>query len=67
LGEKVPVSLDLYSYTGEKIETLIDSKYPFERGEYSIEILSGNLKSGLYYLTFKAGIYTENISIMLVK
>ncbi len=67
LGEKVPVSLDLYSYTGEKIETLIDSNYPFERGEYSIELLSGNLKSGLYYLTFKAGIYTENISIMLVK
>ncbi len=67
LGEKVPVFAELYQYSGERVETLIDGNLVFERGEYSIEINSNQLESGIYYLHFKAGVYSETIPLVLVK
>ncbi len=67
LGEKVPVYLDLYNSAGEKTDTFLNGNITFERGEYSIDIYSDNLESGLYFLLFKAGIYTESIPIILTK
>ncbi len=67
LGEKVPVTLELYSYAGDKVETLIEGKTIFERGEYSVDIYSDKLQAGMYIIYFKAGIYTKTMPIMLVE
>jgi hypothetical protein len=55
------VTADLYDNMGKKIKTLIEKYYPL--GDYSIEIQGERLKSGMYFVVFRADNRTETLKI----
>ena len=65
--ERVPVYLEIYSSTGEKVMTLLDGSVTMAPGEYSVSLPANDLNSGVYFYTIRAGIFSDTKKMMLVK
>jgi hypothetical protein len=65
--EKVPVFIDIYSYTGEKVSTLLEGNEILSPGNYALRLYSGELSPGIYFYTIRAGIFSETKKMILVK
>lgn len=65
--ENVPVFLDIYSSTGEKVLSLLDGSESLSPGEYSVRISSGDLSSGIYFYSIRAGIFSETRKMILLR
>ncbi|MBX3042680.1 MAG: T9SS type A sorting domain-containing protein [Ignavibacteriae bacterium] len=65
--ERVPVYLEIYNTTGERVMTLLDGTQVMSPGEYSVRLPSDGLNSGVYFYTIRAGIFAETKKMILVK
>lgn len=59
------VSLKIYDLIGNEVATLADEEK--SAGEYEVEFNGGNLSSGIYYYTLRAGSFVETKKLMLMK
>lgn len=60
-----PVSIKLYDITGKLIKEIYNGN--LNSGLYSILLNASDLNSGIYFINFIAGNYTENKKIILLK
>ncbi|MFC2130776.1 LamG-like jellyroll fold domain-containing protein [Bacteroidota bacterium] len=67
LAESAPLSLRIYSVTGEMILELIDGNESYKSGQYSVYLDAGQLESGVYYYVLESGVYRESKPMVLVK
>jgi PKD repeat protein len=65
LPEPENVKIDVYSITGQKIETILDK--PMAAGFHEIEFNGKNLNSGTYLLRINAGIFRDVKKMVLLK
>ena len=65
IPESCPVSLKIYSSTGQHIATLVDEIR--SAGVYPVVWNAEDLPSGMYMVQLKAGDYTETIKLILQK
>jgi hypothetical protein len=57
------VSLKVYSARGKAVAELAGRKFP--AGEHTLELESGKLLKGVYFLSFKAGGFSANRKVIL--
>ncbi len=65
IPERAPVTLEVYTITGEHVATLVDE--PQSRGTHEITFDGSGLSSGTYIYRLQAGEFMESKSMMLVK
>jgi len=63
--EKCDVSLDIYSFQGERVSNIINKQYM--PGNYNITFNGSKLPSGIYYCKFQAGEYADVKKMILLK
>ena len=59
------VTLKIYDVQGKIVASLVNEKQ--NAGSYSVDFNAGNLSSGIYYYTIKAGEFTDTRKMMLIK
>jgi hypothetical protein len=59
------VTLTVYNSLGQKVATLINEKQ--EPGNYSVQFKAGNLPSGIYFYTLRAGNFVATKKMILMK
>ena len=59
------VSIKVYNILGKEVVTLVNEEKP--SGLYTINFNAGNLPSGIYFYTLKAGSFTETKKLILLK
>jgi endo-1,4-beta-xylanase len=59
------VKLQIFDVLGRHVQTLVDG--PQTTGKYSVEFNAGNLSSGIYFYTLKAGEFTQTKKMLLIK
>lgn len=59
------VTLNIYSITGELVETLVDNE--MNAGRHSVEFNAGNISSGIYIYSISASNFKFSRKMMLVK
>ncbi len=64
-AEKSNVILIVYNSIGKKISTLLNEVKP--KGTFTIEFDGSNLSSGIYYLRFQAGTFTDTKKMVLLR
>lgn len=65
IPERAPVTLEVYTITGEHVATLVDE--PQSRGTHETTFDGSGLSSGTYIYRLQAGDFLETKSMMLVK
>jgi len=65
IPEKSNVSIFVYNLLGEKITTLLKKEQV--QGRYTVNFDGGNLSSGVYFYTIKAGKYINTKKMILLK
>ena len=65
LPEDGPVTLDLYNPKGQKCSTIV-TEYLIS-GNYKLNLESGDLPSGIYFLLLRTKNFTETIKISILK
>jgi hypothetical protein len=65
LAEMSNVNLSIYNMLGQKVATLVNERQ--QAGTYQIEWDAGNLASGIYYYTIKAGAFHQVKKMVLMK
>ncbi|MBI3538844.1 MAG: T9SS type A sorting domain-containing protein, partial [Candidatus Eisenbacteria bacterium] len=60
-----PVSLKVYSVTGQLVRTLLDAQLP--PGDHSAMFTAGDLPSGVYFSVLRAGGVQMSRALVLVK
>jgi hypothetical protein len=65
LARRETVLLRVFNHNGKSIETLIDSI--LEPGHHVVEFSAGNLPSGVYFYSLKAGMVSECRKMLLIK
>ncbi len=59
------VRLDIYDILGRHVQTLVNGSQA--TGKYSVELNAGNLSSGIYFYTLRAGEFTMTKKMLLMK
>ena len=59
------VELRVFNILGKELITLVNEKQ--EPGIYEVEFNSGNLSSGIYFYTLKAGSHSETKKMIVLK
>jgi len=59
------VTLKIHDVLGKEVASLVNEKQ--NAGSYSVDFNAGNLPSGIYYYTIKAGEFTGTRKMMLIK
>jgi hypothetical protein len=65
LATKQFVTLKVYNLLGKEITTLVNEERP--EGQYSLNFNAGNIPSGVYFYTIRAGSFTETKKMLLLK
>lgn len=65
--ETAPVTLKIYTMTGELVRTILDGSQVLIGGNYSIDLSAENLNSGMYYYVIQAGMYIDSRTMSVVK
>lgn len=65
LSEPAHITLTIYTLSGQKAATLVDSK--LNTGKYSVEFDGTNMASGVYYYLFIAEDFTKTGKMLLIK
>lgn len=65
LPSSQPVTLKIYSVTGQHVRTLLDATLP--PGDHSAMFRAGDLPSGAYFAVLRAGQVQMNRTIMLIR
>ncbi len=65
--ETAPVTLKVYSVTGELVRTILDGSQVLIGGNYSIDISAENLNAGVYYYVLQAGMFFDTRTMTVVK
>jgi len=65
LAETCQVMIDIFNIKGQKVAELLNEKQ--KSGSYSISWQPENISSGIYLLRFKAGDYSKNSKLILLK
>jgi len=60
-----PVSIKVYNTLGQQVATLLNEN--LSPGQYQVTFDGGNLPSGVYYYTLKAGSFTSTKKMVLMK
>ena len=58
-------TLKIFDVLGKEVATLVNEEKP--AGEYKIQFNAGNLSSGIYFYTLRAGSFSETKKIILMK
>ena len=59
------VELSIYSITGQKVATLVNSHVP--AGRHSVTFDGANLASGIYFYRFESAAFNKTGKLMLMK
>ncbi|MBK9246834.1 MAG: choice-of-anchor D domain-containing protein [Ignavibacteria bacterium] len=65
--ETAPVTLKIYSISGELVRTLLDGSLYLQPGTYSVDVTAQELNTGLYYYILQAGIFSDKRAMTIVK
>ncbi len=65
IGHSSLVSLKVYDVLGREVASLVNEVKP--AGTYEVTIAGGNLSSGVYFYTLKAGRYSATKGMLLIK
>lgn len=65
LPERSNVTLKVYNAHGQEVATLVNGEY--SAGTYNVHWNAGDLASGVYFYSLKAGKFTETKRLVLVK
>jgi hypothetical protein len=65
--ETAPVTLKVYSMTGELVRTILDGSQVLIGGSYSVDISAEELNAGVYYYILQAGLFTDTRAMTVVK
>ena len=65
LPQSANVTIEVYNMLGHRVQTLLNQKKP--AGRHQVTFNAGNLASGLYFYTLKAGHYREMKKMLLIK
>ncbi len=71
VGEKIPVTLDIYNLRGQKVKTLIDGPYPCGKGTKvlwdGLDDRGKSVSSGVYFYRLATPTNTFNAKALLLK
>jgi len=65
IKEQTLVKLSVFDIEGREVATLVDGVRP--PGTYEVHFVAGNLASGVYLYTLRAGTFTETKKLLLLK
>jgi hypothetical protein len=65
--ETAPVTLKIYSMSGQLVNTLLDGSLLLPGGAYTVDVSAQDLHSGLYYYVLQAGIFSDTKTMTIVK
>jgi hypothetical protein len=65
LAEEELVTIDIYNIKGQKVANLINEQQP--AGSYQVSWQPQEIGSGIYLFRFKAGDYSKNSKLILLK
>lgn len=67
MQETTPVTLKIYTMTGQLVRTVLDGSQTLPGGSYSIDISAEDLGAGLYYYVLQAGVFSDSRAMTIVK